>query len=116
MNKNTERKLRKIDSITVKLAGVTFDDCQANIKQWGCPDIGTYALVREPENPHDSNAVRVSLFGIHDMGYLPRNHAMRIAPLMDEGRTFLAEYVSRNEYPPHEIIGLTVRIVETTEQ
>jgi hypothetical protein len=72
--------------------------------------------VREPTNPHDPNAVRVSLFGIHDMGYLPKNHAMRLAPLMDEGRTFLAEYVNRNEYAPHDTIGLTVRIVETTEQ
>ena len=99
-----------------RLAGVTFDDCQANIKQWGCPDIGTYALVREPNNPHDRNAVRVSLFGIHDMGYLPRNQAARLAPLMDDGRTFLAEYVHRNEYAPYENVGLTVRIVETTWQ
>lgn len=99
-----------------KLAGVTFDDCQANIKKWGCPDIGTYALVREPSNQHDPNAVRVSLFGIHDLGYLPKNHAERLAPLMDRGRTFLAEYVHRNEYAPYENVGLTVRIVETTEQ
>jgi hypothetical protein len=100
---------------TTKLAGVTFDDCQANIKQWGCPDIGTYALVREPENPHDSNAVRVSLFGLHDMGYLPKAVAQRVAPLIDSGRSFLAEFVSINEYWPYEKIGLTVRIVETTE-
>ena len=33
---------------------------------------------------------------------------------MDEGRTFLAEFVCRNEYPPHKRIGLTVKIVETT--
>ena len=100
--------------ITTKLARVTYYDCQDNIRQWGCPDIGTYALVREPNNPHDINAVRVSLFGIHDMGYLPKNHAKMLAPLMDEGRTFLADYVRRNEYAPYENVGLTVRIVETT--
>ena len=102
--------------IQTKLAGVTFDDCQANIRQYGCPDIGTYAVIREPENPHDPNAVRVSLFGIYEMGYLPRVVAKEVAQMMDAGRTFLAEFICRNEYPPYEKVGLTVRIVETTEQ
>ena len=101
--------------IQTKLAGVTFDDCQGNIRQWGCPDIGTYAVIREPNNPHDPNAVRVSLFDIYDMGYLPRPVAQSIAPLLDAGRTFLAEFVCRNEYAPYKRIGLTVRIVETTQ-
>ena len=101
--------------IQTRLTGVTFDDCQANIRKWGCPDIGTYALVREPENPHDPNAVRVSLFGIYEMGYLPRWLAKDIAPQMDVGRAFIAEFVCRNEYGAYENIGLTVRIVETTE-
>ena len=98
-----------------RLAGVTFDNCQANIRQYGCPDIGTYAVIREPDNSHDFNAVRVSLFGIYEMGYLPSRVARKIAPLMDAGRTFLAEFVCRNEYGAYENIGLTVRIVETTE-
>ncbi|BBO78623.1 hypothetical protein DSCW_60400 [Desulfosarcina widdelii] len=99
--------------IQTRLTGVTFDDCQANIRKWGCPDIGTYALVREPENPHDPNAVRVSLFGIYEMGYLPRWLAKDIAPQMDAGRTFIAEFICRNEYGAYENIGITVRIVET---
>ena len=99
-----------------KLAGVTFgDDCQFNILKWGCADIGTFALDREPDNPHDPNAIRVSLFGIHQVGYLPRDAARRIAPLMDTGRHFLAEFVRVTRYPPHERIGMMVRIVETTE-
>ena len=101
--------------IQTKLAGVTFDDCQTNIRKWGCADIGTYAVIREPDNPHDSNAVRISLFGIYEMGYLPTKVAKDIAPLMDAGRTFLAEFVGRNEYASYENVGLTVRIVETTE-
>ena len=109
MNKNT------FLPIQTRLSGVTFDDCQDNIKEWGCRDIGTYALVREPKNPHDPNAVRISLFGIHDMGYLPRSVAQEVAPLMDEGRTFLAEFVHRNEYAAYKNVGLTVRIVETFE-
>ena len=105
----------KFKPIAIKLAGVTFDDCQTNIRKWGCADIGTYAVIREPDNPHDSNAVRISLFGIYEMGYLPTKVAKDIAPLMDAGRTFLAEFVCRNEYASYENVGLTVRIVETTE-
>ena len=102
--------------IETKLAGVSFDDCQANIRQWGCADIGTFSIDREPDNPHDPNAVCVSLFRIHKIGYLPKAVAQRIAPLMDEGRTFIAEFVCRNEYAPYDRVGLTIRIVETTEE
>ena len=98
-----------------KLAGVTFSDCQAQILKWGCADIGTFALDREPDNPHDPNAIRVSLFGIHHVGYLPKDAARRIAPLMDTGRTFLAEFVRVTRYPPHERVGMMVRIVESTD-
>jgi hypothetical protein len=110
-------KNNEFSPIQTRLTGVTFDDCQANIRQYGCPDIGTYAVIREPENPYDSNAVRVSLFGIYEMGYLPRVVAKDVAQMMDAGRTFLAEYVFINEFPEiADTVGLTVRIVETTEQ
>jgi hypothetical protein len=101
--------------IITKLAGVSFDDCQANIKYWGCADIATFSVDREPDNPYDPNAVCVSLFGLHKLGYLPKAVAQRIAPLMDTGRSFLAEFVCRNECAPHDRVGMTVRIVETTE-
>ena len=97
---------------TTKLAGVTFGDAQENIKRFGCADIGSYALVREPQNPYDPNAVRVCL-GAHVMGYLPKPVARDLAPLMDAGRRFWAEFVCRNEFPPYDTVGLTVRIVDT---
>ena len=100
--------------ITTKLAGVSFGDAQKNIKQFGCEDIGFYALIREPDNPYDPNAIKVSLFDIWPMGYISGGLAKELAPLMDEGQAFSAEFVCRNEYPPHERVGLTVRIVETT--
>lgn len=99
--------------MTVKLVGVTHRDAQQNIKTFGCPDIGSYALEREPFNPHDPNAIRVAVGG-YFMGYIPNSKAQLIAPLMDSGRSFLAELVQRNEHPHHEIVGLTVRIIETT--
>jgi hypothetical protein len=41
-------------------------------------------LVREPDNPHDSNAVRVEWHG-HKLGYLPRAENRAVAAEMDRG-------------------------------
>ena len=101
--------------IKIKISGVTFGDAQKNIKQFGCRDIGSYALIREPDNAHDPCAIQVSLFGIWFMGYVPQHIAKDLAPLMDAGRRFIAYFVCRNESPYHRTIGMTVEIVETTE-
>ena len=100
--------------ITTKLAGVSFGDTQQNIKQFGCKDIGSYVLIREPDNPHDPDAIKVSLFDMWFMGYVPKNIAKDLAPLMDAGRGFDVEFVCRNKHPTEELIGLTVKIIETT--
>jgi hypothetical protein len=98
--------------IITKLAGVSFGDTQENIKTFGCPDTGTYALVREPDNPHDANAIAVSLCGIWHMGYLPKKLSKKLAPLMDAGGDFDAEFLCHNEHSEHNLFGLTVKIVE----
>lgn len=95
-----------------KLVGVTYRDAQDNIKKFGCKDIGSYALVREPDNRHDSNAIRVALTGIAFMGYVPKEIAKDLAPKMDAGINFMALFVKRNESPFHDNVGLTVEIVE----
>ena len=100
--------------ITTRLTGVIFGDAQENIKTFGCKDIGTYDLVREPGNPNDPNAIRVEVGG-YIMGYIPRLIAQTLAPMMDNGKTFIAELVRRNESPRYERVGLTVRIVETNQ-
>lgn len=97
---------------TLKLAGVTAEDAQKNIKKFGCKDIGSYALVREPDNPHDPNAIRVALAGAFYMGYVPKDIAKDLAPEMDKGKRFIALFVSRNEHPLFDTVGLTVKIVE----
>ena len=98
--------------IITRLSGVTYGDAQENIKKFRCKDIGSFALVREPDNPHDPNAIRVELAGLF-FGYIPRDLAKELAPIMDTGRAFLALFVSRNESPFHDTVGLTVEIVET---
>jgi hypothetical protein len=104
--------------LTIKLAGVQFGACQDNIKKFAGPGVGDFELVREPDNPADQNAIRVALFGHFELGYVPRPIAKELAPLMDNGRYFVAEYVSRNEHPKYDLIGLTVMIKEEsiTEQ
>ena len=97
-----------------KLAGVSHGPCQTNIKQFGCPDTGYYILIREPDNPHDGQAISVSLGGIWHMGYIPSWLAKDLAQQMDAGKEFDAEFVCRNEHPTEELIGLTVKIVEAT--
>ena len=84
-----------MNSIITKIAGVTHRNCQRHIKLLGNPGINIFDLKREPENPHDENAVWIG-FGKYEMGYLPKNIAKTIAALMDTGRKFTAEFVSQN--------------------
>ena len=96
----------------VRLAGVSFDGAQENIRQWGCDYIATYELVREPYNPFDSNAIKVAVIGQVFLGYVPRYLAQALAPMIDSGRRFIAEFVRVNRHPHRKKVGLTVRIVE----
>ena len=91
-----------MDDIIVKLAGVTFGDAQENIKRFGCKDIGSYALVREPDNEHDPNAIKVALAGYFFLGYVPAGIAKDLAPRMDRGERFLAFFVKLNQSPDYE--------------
>ncbi len=43
----------------------------------------TATLIREPANPHDSNAIRVEIRG-QLVGYVPRDQAAKWAPRMDQ--------------------------------
>jgi len=102
--------------IQTKLAGVTFGDCQANIRQWGCPKYGIYDIVREPNNPYDPNAVRVTTLNNDFMGYLPKSIAAELSPMMDLGRTFIAEFVRVNAFSEiTDRVGLTVKLIEISE-
>ena len=47
------------------------------------------ALVREPDNAHDANAVRVQWRG-HKLGYLPRAENRAVAAEMDRGAPVVA--------------------------
>ena len=94
-------------------SGVKFDACQDDIKKYAGPGVGDFELVREPDNPYDQNAIKVALFDIWNMGYLPTNVARQVAPIMDEGTDLIAVIIKRNEpYNGKGNTGLTVDIVE----
>lgn len=46
-------------------------------------------LVRDPENPHDLNAISIRIEGRH-MGWVPRDVAAVLAPQLDEGQPWEA--------------------------
>jgi hypothetical protein len=46
------------------------------------------------------------------MGYIPKDVAAQLAPLMDAERRFIAEFVGVNKHPYHDVVGFTVKIVE----
>lgn len=105
-----------MNPITTRLAGVTYGAAQANIKKLGGPGIGSYDLIREPDNPHDPNAIKVAYLDEIFMGYVPATVAAILAPMMDQGREFVAEFVQINRAPGQGTIGMTVLIVEFKPQ
>ncbi len=75
-----------------KVRGVSYDGRQDILKKLSRRGLSgiTARLQREPENPADSSAVRVEL--VHEptgrtchIGYLSRERADQVAPLMDAG-------------------------------
>ena len=98
-------------TIIAKVRGVKQPHIQKNVKVFACKDIGSFALVREPDNPYDPNAIAVKLANI-PLGYVPREIAKELAPEMDSGRRFIAFFVKRNESPRYDTVGFTIRIEE----
>jgi hypothetical protein len=58
------------------------------------------ALVREPDNPHDPNAVRVEWNG-HLLGYLPRTENEAVARQLDRGNRLQARIIGIGTYRNH---------------
>lgn len=76
-----------IGSIFVPLAGVRYHEARARL---GDP----VTLVREPDNPHDRNAIRVDDVDGRALGHIPRRTAIWLAPLLDRGRIQVAGKVN----------------------
>jgi hypothetical protein len=73
---------------------------------------GLIQSCREPENPHDQNAIKVN-YKENQLGYVSREKAAVLAPLFDSGKHYTAEFVQLNTSTFSDVVGLTVDIVET---
>ncbi len=75
------------DDFYTKIVGVSFEGRQ-NVVAGLLPG-NALALVREPTNAHDSNAIAVR-FGLLHLGYLRREIAQRLAANLDRGDRYAA--------------------------
>lgn len=68
-------------------------------------------LVREPDNPHDPNAVRIDWHG-QQLGYLPRVENRAVAAEMDRGGRVEARIAKLRNHPnPWQRVLLDVHVV-----
>ena len=79
-------------------AGLRYHEAKAVWDQMKVGDPLT--LVREPENPHDSSAVRVEWNG-HQLGYIPRAENAAVARQMDRGSRLAARITKLTLYRNH---------------
>ena len=82
-----------------KIAGVSFEGRQDVIAglRAGAP----LELVRQPDNPHDPNAIAVNYGNLH-LGFFNRRLAARIAPVIDAGTRYGARVASLTGGPHRE--------------
>ena len=62
---------------------------------------GVLELRREPGNPHDANAIAVHAGGVH-VGFVPRELAAELAPLLDAGRVWSAVVLREQRASPRD--------------
>ncbi len=91
------------------LAGFQY---HAGAVVWDDMQVGdALTLVREPENPHDANAVRIDWRG-QQIGYLPRVENGAVAAEMDRGGRLEARIAKlRNHRDPWQRVLVDVHLV-----
>jgi hypothetical protein len=91
------------------LAGAQYYAAQA---QWQNMKAGDpLSLVREPDNPHDANAIRVDWQG-SKLGYLPRAENAVVATEMDRGTRVEARIAHlRPARNPWQRVGIDIFVV-----
>jgi HIRAN domain len=68
-------------------------------KQWLAMKVGDRLdLVREPDNRHDRNAIRIEWRG-HKLGYVPRAENRALAAAMEQGDRLMARIAQLSEHP-----------------
>jgi hypothetical protein len=84
-------KLEKIDSVEIK--GLRYNVSWAEVTHYS--DATRFSVQREPDNPHDTNAISLKAEG-KKVGYLARDIARIFAPMMDAGIEMSAQFEGRH--------------------
>jgi single-stranded-DNA-specific exonuclease len=95
--------------IETRVVGVTFENRQAVVEL--LTEREQVFLVREPDNPFDSNAVKVTRWDHQQFGYLDRELAKILAPRMDRYGRFIKATVSRliGEFYKGSTLGVLIK-------
>ena len=70
--------------VNFMVAGVLYENRANAVEHFAAKGQRVF-LVREPQNPHDSNAILVRLEKGYDIGYVPRAEAAALAKFLDLG-------------------------------
>ena len=110
MNQTKFESMQMLDfPLTTKVAGISRHQKALEFVLHGT----FFILCREPDNPHDANAIAVKARGKYPLGYILRYLAESLAPLLDAGKvsrraTFVRKNVSTKA--PELPVGLTIKI------
>lgn len=115
MKKELERRKMKIQNVDLKVVGVTFTNEGTGEKRADIirelmdknPSDIKIELVREPENKYDMNAIKV-LANDKQIGYIGKEYATIIAPLLDEFEEFSATVKGIGEYKNRPYCEITI--------
>lgn len=98
------------NNFSVKVVGVTY--------QSGYPqtihDLNNgddAVLVREPDNPHDSEAIRVTTKTNQAIGYIPAQVAKKLNAVFAQGKHYTATFSKNIDESHQDRPGVTLRLV-----
>jgi hypothetical protein len=108
-NKNVDTINPKTRMIETRVVGTSFDNRQSVVAL--LTEREKVYLIREPENPFDSNAIKVVRWDHRQFGYLNRELASHIAPKMDRYMRPAPAFVTviMGGYYPGSCIGVWIR-------
>lgn len=79
-----------VESFDLMVAGVAYEGRADTIRKHLPLDDAPVYLVRYPDHPHDPNAIGIGLSDGWAIGYIPREDASILAPLLDSGHRYVA--------------------------
>jgi len=102
-DRSREEEKDKVADLMVKVVGVSHKNLDGSSRQeilaeiFKAEGVFSITLVREPENEYDSNAIMVFANG-KQVGYIGKDEATLLSPLMDAGVRFEAEVFDFDHY------------------